>query len=245
LGQNCPRDERCIYQLVLTKLGKCGISRIVNTIVGDPTVSLVQQKAPRLHPIGEPDHPLQVRSIGLLKGVLAPDGTITLTGNFHGKSLILRDKVYGLVQKLIKKGQYEAMFVVYPRTKDGFVTSFEVIGVWKPSVLDPDSGAQDDLPEEFSIRGEVCRKVWWDDRYGHRVSVKVFGEYFVTVDFGEAPYLSIGDFVSMDAILTEDGRLYAERVELIPTANELAVVRPARPEQRPGRLTRQRSSAIA
>jgi hypothetical protein len=199
-----------------------------------------------LHPIGKPAHPLQVRSIGLLKGVIARNGAITLTGGFRGKALILGEEIPGLVQELLKNGETQAMFTVYPRTKDGFVTSFEVIGVWKPSILDHDnSEAQDDLPEEFSIRGEVCRKVWWDDRYGHRVSVKVFGEYFVTVDFGEAPYMSIGDFVSMDAILTEDGRLYAERVELIPTANELAVVRPARPEQRPGRLTRQRSSAIA
>jgi hypothetical protein len=211
--------------------------------------NIQETETPRLHPIREPEHLLQTRSIGVLKGVIDPSGAITLTGNFYGKSLILGDKVYGLVQKLIKKGQNEAMFVVYPRTKDGFVTSFEVIGIWKPSILDPDSGAQDDLPEGenyFSIRGEVCRKVWWDEIYGPRVSVQVFGEHFVTVYFDPTLVrLYPGDFVSMDAILTEDGRLYAERVELIPTANELAVVRPARPEQRPGRLTRQRSSAIA
>jgi hypothetical protein len=208
--------------------------------------NIQETETPRLHPIGEPEHLLQTRSIGVLKGVIDPSGAITLTGNFYGKSLILGDKVYGLVQKLIKKGQNEAMFVVYPRTKDGFVTSFKVIGIWKPSILDPNSGAQDDLGDNhFSIRGEVCKNVWIDQDYCRSVAVKVFGEHYVTVDFGEAPYMSIGDFVSMDAILTEDGRLYAERVELIPTANELAVARPFRPERRPGRVLRQRSSATA
>ncbi|MEY3470860.1 MAG: hypothetical protein RLZZ223_210 [Candidatus Parcubacteria bacterium] len=207
-------------------------------------MSLVQQKAPRLHPIGEPDHPLQVRSIGLLNGVIDPSGTITLTGNFHGKSLILGDKVYGLVQKLIKKGQEEAIFTVYPRTKDGFVTSFEVIGVWKPSILDPDnSEAQDDLPEGdnyFSIRGEVCHKVWCDENYGRSVAVQVCGQHFVTVDFVDSPYLSKGDFVSLEAILTEDGRLYTERVEKI-SIPDAALTRPRRHHGH--QMVRRRSSA--
>lgn len=212
-------------------------------------MSLVQKaNRTRLHPIGEPENLFQTRAIGVLKGVIDLSGAITLTGNFHGKSLILGDKVYGLVQNLIKKGQNEAMFVVYPRTKNGFVTSFEVIGVWKPSILQPDSGAQDDLPEGsnyFSIRGEVCKKVWSDDQYGRSVAVRVCGDHFITIDFSDAPFLKQGDFVSIEAILTEDGRLYTESVEVIPSASELAVARPSRPFVRPGQQVRRRSSATA
>ena len=211
-------------------------------------MSIVQKSSPQLHPIGEPDHPLQIRAIGILQGSIAPDGTITLTGGFHGKSLILGDKVYGLVKKILKKGENSAIFVVYPRTRNGFVTSFEVIGVWKPSILDPDSGAQDDLPEGsnyFSIRGEVCKKVLSDDQYGRSVAVRVCGDHFITIDFSDAPFLKQGDFVSIEAILTEDGRLYTERVEVIPSANELAVVRSSRPFVRPGQQVRRRSSATA
>lgn len=200
---------------------------------------------PRLHPIGDPDHLFQVRAIGFLKGVIDSSGAITLTGGFQGKSLILGEKVYGLVQKLLKKKADTALFVVYPRTKDGFVTSLEVIGVWKPSILDPNSGDQDELREGenyFSIRGEVCKRVWCDDNYGRNVSVKVFGDHFVTVDFAEAPYLSIGDFVSMDAILTEDGRLYTERVDKI-SVSEAAVARPRRHYGH--QVVRRRSSATA
>lgn len=202
-----------------------------------------QVKQLRLHPIGKPAHLLQVRSIGLLKGVITPNGAITLTGGFSVKAFILGEKIPGLVQELLKNGETKAMFTVYPRTKDGFVTSFEVIGVWKPSILDHDnSEAQDDLPEEFSIRGEVCRKVWWDAKYGPRVSVQVFGEHFVTVDFDPTLVrLYPGDFVSIDAIL-KDGRLYAETIQKVETG---VFARPIRPKQRPGRLTRQRSSATA
>ena len=209
-----------------------------------------KQQQPRLHPIGDPDHLFQTRAIGVLKGVIAPDGAITLTGVSLGLFLcwdmILRDEVFGLVQKLIKEGENSAMFVVYPRTKDGFVTSLEVVGVWKPSILSPNSGAQDDLREGenyFSIRGEVHHKVWYDENYGRSVAVKVFGQHFVTVDFGDAPYLSKGDFVTMDAILTKDGRLYAERVETI-SVSEAAFARP-RHGIRPGQQIRRRSSATA
>ena len=195
----------------------------------------------RLHPIGEPTNLLQTRAIGVLNGVIAPNGAITLTGDFQGKSLILGEKVPGLVQKILKKGVNEAMFVVWPRTKDGAVTSFEVIGVWKPSILDPDSGAQNDLPEGFSIRGEVCKKVWWDDNYGRSVAVQVFGQHFVTVDFVDAPYLSKGDFVSIDAILTKDGRLYAEQVEKISIPEAVR----ARPHRHGHQVVRQRSSAVS
>lgn len=201
----------------------------------------IVQKQPRLHPIGETADLFQIRAIGVLKGVIAPDGAITLTGGFHGKALILGDKVPGLVQKLLNKGVNEALFVVWPRTKDGFVSSLEVIGVWKPSILDPNSGAQDDLPEGknyFSIRGEVCKRVWWDDEYGPRVSIKVFGEYFVTVDFDPTQErLYQNDFVSLDAILTEDGRLYAERIEKISISDAA--------KARPGQQVRRRSSATA
>ncbi len=132
---------------------------------------------PRLHPIGEPTELFQVRAIGVLKGVIATDGAITLTGDFKGKALTLRAEVHGLVQKLLKKGENSAMFVVYPQTKGGVVTRLQVIDVWKPSILDPNnSEAQDDLPEEFSIRGEVCKRVWCDDNYGRNVSVKVLYE---------------------------------------------------------------------
>jgi len=199
-----------------------------------------KQQQPRLHPIGDPDHLFQTRAIGVLKGGISPDGAITLTGGFHGKSLFLGEKVYGLVLKLLKEGENSAMFVVYPRTKDGFVTSLDVVGVWKPSVLAPNSGDKDDIPEGenyFSIRGEVCHKVRYDENYGRSVAVKVFGEHFVTVDFGDAPYLSVGDFVSMDAFLTEDGRLHAERVEKISI--------PDAAKARPGQQVRRRSSAPA
>jgi hypothetical protein len=155
------------------------------------SVSQVNATQPRLHPIGEPDHPLQVRAIGVLRGVIAPNGAITLTGGFHGKALILGDKIPGLVRKILNKGANSAMFVVYPQTKGGVITQLQVIGVWKPSILDPDSGAQDDLPEEFSIRGEV-RWVGMSDGHGRYVAVGVFEEYYVSVDFGQAPYLQPG-----------------------------------------------------
>ncbi len=201
----------------------------------------IVQKQPRLHPIGEPEYLLQTRAIGVLKGVIAPNGVITLTGEFRVKALTLEAEVHGLVLKLLKEGENSAMFVVYPQTKDGRVNKLQVIGVWKPSILDPNSGAQDDLPEEFSIRGEVCKRVWCDDNYGRNVSVKVFGDHFVTVDFIDAPRLSKGDFVSMDAILTKDGRLRTKWVEKIPVS-EAAFARP-RQIIRPGRQVRRRSSA--
>lgn len=207
-------------------------------------MSFVSQVKTRIHPIGEPEHLLQIRAIGGLQGVISQLGAITLTGEFQGKSLILGEKVPGLVQQLLKNGVNEAMFVVYPRTKNGFVYQFQVIGVWKPSILDPDSGAQDELPEGenyFSIRGEVCRKVWWDEKYGPRVSIRVFGEHFVTVDFDPTqvrPYE--GDFLSLDVILTVDGRLRAEQVEKI-SIPEAAVARP--PRRQGHQVVRRRSSA--
>lgn len=209
------------------------------------TVSQVNVK-PSLHPIGDPDHLLQTRAIGVLKGVIAPDGAVTLTGGFHGKSRTLGREVCGLVWTLLKKGENSALFTVYPQTKEGFVNRLQVIGVWKPSVLAPNSGDKDDIPEGenyFSIRGEVHHKVRYDENYGRSVAVKVFGQHFVTVDFGDAPYLSKGDFVTMNAILTEDGRLYAERVETI-SVFEAAFARPRR-GIRPGQQIRRRSSATA
>ncbi len=200
----------------------------------------------RLHPIGEVSDPHHIRAIGVLWGRISPDWSIILTGGFHGKSLTIRPEAFGLIQKLVKRGVDSALFVVWPRTRNGFVASLEVIGVWKPSILDPDSGAQDDLPEGenwFSIRGEVCHKVWWDQEYGPRVSVKVFGEHFVTVDFDPTQVkLYQGDFVSLDAILTVDGRLRAERVKKI-SIPEPAVARPHQ-GSRPGRQVRRRSSAV-
>lgn len=202
-----------------------------------------KQQQPRLHPIGDPDHLFQTRAIGVLKGVIAPNGAITLTGGFRGNALILGEKVPGLIQKLLKKGEKSAMFTVYPQTKEGFVNKLQVIGVWKPSVLAPDSGAQDDLREEFSIRGEVCRPVWWDNQYGPRVSVQVFGEHFVTVDFDpNLGRLYPGDFVSLNAFLTDDGRLYAERIEKISISDATK----ARPRRHHGhKVVRKKSSATA
>jgi hypothetical protein len=159
-----------------------------------------------------------------LKGVISSSGSITLTGDFRGKALILGEKISGLVQKLLKKGENSAMFVVWPRTKNGFVTSLEVIGVWKPSILASDSGAQDDHPEKFSTRGQVLR-VGWSNEHGRYVAVRVNGEHYVSVDFGHAPYLQPGDFVSMDAFLTEEGRLYTAEVNRI-SVPEAAVARP-------------------
>jgi hypothetical protein len=214
------------------------------------TVSQVNVK-PGIHPIGEPSHLLQVRAIGVLNGVIDPSGVITLTGDFKGKALTLGAEVYGLVQKLLKQGVGEALFVVWPRTKNGFVNSLEVIWVWKPSILDPNSGAQDDLPEGdnyFSIRGEVCHKVWCDENYGRSVAVQVCGQHFVTVDFVDSPYLSKGDFVSLEAILTEYGRLHAERVEKI-SIPDAAKARPSRTARAAlftsERTIRRRSSATA
>lgn len=212
------------------------------------TVSQVNVK-PGIHPIGEPDHLLQTRAIGVLKGVIAPDEAITLTGGFHGKSLFLGEKVYGLVHKLLKEGENSAMFVVYPQTKDGFVNKLQVIDVWKPSILYPGSGSHDIHPEKFSIRGEVCRPVWWDNQYGPRVSVQVFGEHFVTVDFN--PTLGRfypGDFVSINSVLNEYGRLHAERVEKI-SIPDAAKARPSRTARAAlftsERTIRRRSSATA
>jgi hypothetical protein len=191
----------------------------------------------QLHPIREPEHLLQTRAIGVLKGVISRSGAITLTGGFQGKALILGEKVFGLVQKLLKKEADTAMFTVYPQTKGGVVTRLQVIGVWKPSILASDSGAQDDHPEKFSIRGEVLR-VGRSDEHGRYVAVTVFGQYYVTVDFGHAPYLQPGDFVSMDAFLTEEDRLYTHEVNCI-SVSEAAVARP----NQTGRQVRRRSSA--
>lgn len=206
-------------------------------------MSSVSQVKTRIHPIGEPEHPLQIRAIGCLQGVISQLGAITLTGGFEGKSLILGEKVPGLVQKLLKKGENSAMFVVYPRTKNGFVTSLEVIGVWKPSILAPDSGDKDDLPEGenwFSIRGEVDRV--GKSEYGRYVCIRTYGSYYVSVDFQQAPYLQPGDFVSLVAILTVDRRLFAERVDKV-SIPEAAVARPSQ-GIRLGRQVRWRSSAV-
>jgi len=201
---------------------------------------------PRLHPIGDPDHLFQVRAIGILKGVIAPDGAITLTGGFQGRDLILGEKVYGLVQELLKQGVDEALFVVWPRTKDGFVISLKVIGVWKPSILNPNSGAQDYLPEGdnyFSIRGKLARRVWTDEYYGKGLGVTVFGEYYVSVDVPSdreaVPLLNPGDFISMDAFLTEDGRLHTDWVSKV-SVSEAAFARPRRHSHQ---VVRRRSSA--
>lgn len=204
-------------------------------------MSIVQKQSSRLHPIGEFSDHHHVRAIGLLRGNIASDWSISLTGGFHGKSLKVKYEAFGLIKKLAKSGVDSAMFTVYPRTKDGFVSSLEVIGVWKPSILHPDSGAQDALPEEFSIRGEVCRPVWWDSQHGPRVSVQVFGEHYVTVDFDpNLGRLYPGDFVSIKAVLNEDGRLHAELFEKI-SIPEATKSRQAL--ARPGQQVRRRSSA--
>ena len=69
--------------------------------------------------------------------------------------------------------------------------------------------------------------------------IQVFGDHFVSVDFGHAPYLQPGDFVSMDAFLTEEGRLYTAEVNRISVPEAAK----ARPHRHGHEVVRRRSSA--
>lgn len=155
---------------------------------------------------------------GILKGAISTNGTITLKGGFNGRSLIINQTVSELVPGLIMAGVSSVLFVVSPRTKCGFVKSFEVNDVWKPSILDPGSGESDDRPEEFCIRGEVIR-VGRNHMRGRYVAVRV-SIYYVSVDLLPLSiFLNEGDFVEITATLSQHNRLCANYVWVLNSSN--------------------------
>jgi hypothetical protein len=156
---------------------------------------------------------------GILKGAISTNGTITLKGGFNGRSLIINQTVSELVPGLIMAGVSSVLFVVSPRTKCGFVKSFEVNDVWKPSILDPGSGESDDRPEEFCIRGEVIR-VGRNHMRGRYVAVRVLRSYYVSVDLLPLSiFLNEGDFVEITATLSQYNRLRANYVWVLNSSN--------------------------
>lgn len=180
---------------------------------------------------------------------------------FFGKCLHITQNVGGLIRRLKRLGITNAQFIFWPKTgSEGNITQLDVVGVRHPRLNPKDEKSFNGLPDSGygSLRGTVV-KVGGLRASGNRWVKVIVGQDPQTGDdiiiqayFNEAGMMYPGDKVSMD-ININDGILYTYEVLSNPSmvvpnnqkTNTVATARPARPEQRPGRLTRQRSSATA
>lgn len=154
-----------------------------------------------LTPIRPPDHPLQYRAIGVVRGVYTPEkeqftrGTLT-TPEGNVLDVVLLGRVMNIVRKHLKDDQIYH-WVVYPRTRDQEKTlHLQIVGVWEPELLGrlvPDEPVAVDV---FSIRGEVIfqspRKVVVKIRQAPRANGRAIP--FKLQLLGALPARGIGQF---------------------------------------------------
>jgi hypothetical protein len=191
------------------------------------------------------------------KGIVITSGDC----QFFGKCLHITKNVGGLIGKLKRLGITKAQFIFWPKTdSEGNITQLDVVGVRHPSLNPNDKNFFYRLPDSGygSLRGTVV-KVGGSRASGNRWVKVIVGQDPQTGDdiiiqayFNEAGMMYPGDKVAMD-ININDGILYTYEVlsnlsMVVPNNQKtttVATARPARPERRLGRVTRQRSSATA
>ena len=116
----------------------------------------------RQHPISPVTEPMQYRAIGVVRGTYVPEDPEQLTrGSIQtedGSSIeaVVLGRVLTLMRRHLDLGKPH-LWVAYPRYRDAGKLHLQVVGVWEPSTLAEEGGA-DQLPEGddyFSVRGEL------------------------------------------------------------------------------------------
>ena len=116
----------------------------------------------RQHPISPVTEPMQYRAIGVVRGTYVPEDPEQLTrGSIQaedGSSIeaVVLGRVLTLMRRHLDLSKPH-LWVAYPRYRDAGKLHLQVVGVWEPSTLAEDGGA-DQLPEGdgfFSVRGEL------------------------------------------------------------------------------------------
>ena len=116
----------------------------------------------RQHPISPVTEPMQYRAIGVVRGTYVPEDPDQLTrGTLQAEDgTAIEAVVLGRVLTLMRRHldlSKPHLWVAYPRYRDAGKLHLQVVGVWEPSTLAEDGGA-DQLPEGddyFSVRGEL------------------------------------------------------------------------------------------
>ncbi len=116
----------------------------------------------RQHPISPVTEPMQYRAIGVVRGTYVPEDPEQLTrGSIQtedGSSIeaVVLGRVLTLMRRHLDLSKPH-LWVAYPRYRDAGKLHLQVVGVWEPSTLAEEGGA-DQLPEGddyFSVRGEL------------------------------------------------------------------------------------------
>jgi hypothetical protein len=116
----------------------------------------------RQHPISPVTEPMQYRAIGVVRGTYLPEDPEQLTrGSIQtedGSSIeaVVLGRVLTLMRRHLDLSKPH-LWVAYPRYRDAGKLHLQVVGVWEPSTLAEEGGA-DQLPEGddyFSVRGEL------------------------------------------------------------------------------------------
>ncbi|MEB3261642.1 MAG: hypothetical protein VKK94_01635 [Cyanobacteriota bacterium] len=122
----------------------------------------------RQHPISPVTEPMQYRAIGLVRGIYEPSESAPLTRGLlrcdDGTAIeaVVLGRLLTLMRRHLDLSQPH-LWVVYPRSRDEHTLHLQMVGVWEPSTLDPESDpdsaqSSDALAEGdnyFSIRGEL------------------------------------------------------------------------------------------
>jgi hypothetical protein len=119
----------------------------------------------RDHPIPPVTEPRQYRAIGVVRGRYVPDDPAEITrGRIETEDgTAVEAVVLGRVLSLMRRHldlDRAHLWVAYPRCRDSERLHLQIVGVWEPSTLRPETPgvASDSLPEGddyFSIRGEL------------------------------------------------------------------------------------------
>ncbi|MEB3275869.1 MAG: hypothetical protein VKM92_02775 [Cyanobacteriota bacterium] len=122
----------------------------------------------RAHPISPVTEPMQYRAIGLVRGIYEPAdpqqltrGVIRTAGGEAIEAVVL-GRLLTLMRRHLDLAQ-DHLWVVYPRSRDPEGLHLQMVGVWEPSTLAPETDGPgeangDALPEGddyFSVRGEL------------------------------------------------------------------------------------------
>ncbi|MFM7312545.1 MAG: hypothetical protein ACKO0M_05155 [Cyanobium sp.] len=120
----------------------------------------------RQHPIPPVTEPTQYRAIGVVRGQYLPADeehpTRGLIRTAEGEEIeaVVLGRLLTLMRRHLDPAQPH-LWVVYPRFREENRLHLQMVGVWEPSSLDPESAGDisaDSLPEGddyFSIRGEL------------------------------------------------------------------------------------------
>ena len=147
------------------------------------------------HPISPPDHKLQYRAIGIIRGIYTPSqesfciGTIT-TSDGTTIPALLKPKVRRSVAKKTHPDQ-EYSWVVYPRCNSQSL-KVQITGLWDPVENTP-------VEEYFSVRGQVIFQNFKDKKILVKIKQKSLFEgeksrFFKIKLTGVVPVKAVGKF---------------------------------------------------